>query len=173
MYRTVLGHTAQTIGRTDHLPGLHASTSNQAAADLRPMIATGRLVDLRRSTEFAPRHHRYVLTQTSLVKIRDQRRQAAIEQWQMSVTGRGVVVAVEIPATKVQGHHASTGFDQSTGHQEMLEIPRSPVAVVLRTALAVSLTHRRILLRQIQCIGQAAGCENIQRLPVQIVETGQ
>ena len=66
---------AQAIGGADHLAGAEAAAGEQAAADLRPVVAAGVVVDLRRAAELAPGDHGDVVGQAALVQVFDQRRQ--------------------------------------------------------------------------------------------------
>src|SRR5688572_439225 len=60
---------AQAVGRADDLTGPHAAAGEQGARDLRPVVAAGAAVDLRRAAELAPDDDRHVLVQTALVQI--------------------------------------------------------------------------------------------------------
>ena len=73
------GVFAQAVRRADHLAGPHAAAGQQGAADLRPVVAAGVFVDLRRAAEFAPDDDRHVAIQPALVQVFDQGADALIE----------------------------------------------------------------------------------------------
>jgi hypothetical protein len=51
------GFAAKSIGRSNHLPGIHAATGEQSAANSRPVVATSVFVDSGCSAELTPRDH--------------------------------------------------------------------------------------------------------------------
>ena len=58
-------------------------TRDEAAANLRPVIATRVFVDFRRSPEFAPHDHGRVFVHPTSVDVFDECRDSLIERWQM------------------------------------------------------------------------------------------
>ena len=54
--------------------------ASKAQRNLRPVVAAGAAVDLRRAAEFAPDDDRHVLIQAPLVQVGDQGRGRPVEQ---------------------------------------------------------------------------------------------
>ena len=54
--------------------------AKQRTVDLRPVVAAGVLVDLRRAAELAPHDDRHVLVQPAVVQVFDQCGHALVEQ---------------------------------------------------------------------------------------------
>src|SRR3989442_3124275 len=82
MHRAVVGFTTQTVGRTNHLSGLHAATGQQSARDVGPVVASGILVDCRCAAKFAPNDHRNILVKSALVEVFNQGGDALVEHRQ-------------------------------------------------------------------------------------------
>src|SRR5207245_2861393 len=55
--RTGDGVFAQAVGGADGLAGVHTAARHKGAADRRPVVAAGAIVDPRRAAEFAPGNH--------------------------------------------------------------------------------------------------------------------
>ena len=161
---------AEPVRRADDLAGLHPAAGEQRAADLRPVIAPGVRVDLRGASELAPRHHRHVLVQPTLMQILDERAHGLIEEREMGEQF-AVVVAVEIPATEIQRHAAGTGFDETPGDEEVFAIPRSTIAIVLRITFAVPLTHGGGFLAQVERFHELARGEDVECLLLEGIES--
>ena len=84
------------------------------------MIATGIGVDPGGPPELASHHHQGALQQSPLVQICEQRRHAAVEQWQQVVSQHLEVVVVGIPVGMVDRHAANASLDQASRHQAAL-----------------------------------------------------
>ena len=166
MHRTIGGLAAQPVRRTNHLPCFESTAREQRTAHARPVITTTLRVDDRRATKLTPRDDCDILVEPALMQILDERGHALIKQRQMAQQLR-VIVIVEVPAAKIQRHHARSGLDETTREKEVLQIQRRAVAVVLRIALAVALAHLRRLLAQIERAEQLAAREHVQRLLVE------
>ena len=63
--------STDSVGGPDDLPGSESSPGNKAPADLRPMVPTSVLVDLRRSSKLTPCHHGDILVQTAFMQVCD------------------------------------------------------------------------------------------------------
>src|SRR5262249_10290489 len=70
-----LGALAPARGRADDLAAAQAAAGHQGAAYVRPVVAAGVFVDLRRAAELAPRGDGHLVQQSTLVQILDQRGQ--------------------------------------------------------------------------------------------------
>ena len=105
------------------------------------------------------------------MQISDQGMHPLVEQREMSVLALAEIVGMKVPASEVQRHHASTGLDQPSRHQKLFEITRGSVSVVVRIALAVSCSYSGIFLGNVQCLGKAAGSQDLERLAIQRIMT--
>src|SRR5579871_2190977 len=70
-HRAIAGVFAEAIRGADYLPRFHAASRHQSAADLRPMIAAGILVDARRPPELAPGDDRHVIEHSTSFQVVD------------------------------------------------------------------------------------------------------
>ena len=164
MHRTLSNLSTQTIRRTNHLTRAESTTRNQTTTHLRPVIPTRVLVDLRSPAEFTPRHHRHILVQTPLMQIRNQGTQPLIKLGQMSILHAVEVVRMKVPAAKIQRDNPTASLHQTTRHQEMLQVPWSTIAEIPRITLTITLTHMLRLTRDIQCLHQTTGRQNVKGL---------
>ena len=161
---------AESIGRADDLARFHSAARQQGASELRPVIAPGIRVDLGRPSELAPRHYRHVFVQSALVQVLDQRAEGLVEQREMREQF-AVIVAVKIPAAKIERDTACPRFDEAAGREKMFAVARRAVAVILRVALAVALAHVRGFLAQVERFHEFARGEDVERLLIERVET--
>ena len=99
--RAIGGAFAQPVGRADDLAGLHAAAGQECAADLRPVVAAGTIVDLRRAAEFAPGDDRHIVEHAADVEIFDQGAQALIELAAV-IAHQVEVLAVAVPAAEAE-----------------------------------------------------------------------
>ena len=70
---------AQAVRRPDRLTGLHSAADQQAATDLRPVVATRVVVNFRRTAEFACDNHHRFFQQPAVVQVVEQRGNSEIE----------------------------------------------------------------------------------------------
>ena len=162
-HRPILDLAGDPIGRADHLPGSQAAAGEKRTGDVRPVIAAGILVDLRRPAELPPHDHRHVLVEAAAVDVVDERRHALIKLGDVLATV-GEVVAVVVPEAVAERHAAHPGLDKAAGGEELLHETRGTVPLVLLGAVAVFIAHRLRLLRDIEGLGQGAGGEDAEGL---------
>ncbi len=168
---SIFNSAADSICRSDDLPSPHSTAGDESSTDLRPVVSAGVAVNARRAAEFSPSDDRNVVGHSSFMQIIDQGGQALIEQRQVGVFEPAEVVAVKIPAAKVQRHHSCACLDQPAGHEELLQIPRRAVAKILGVALAVLLTRLRRFSLQVQGVGQSTGCQHVERLCIEVIDS--
>ena len=119
-------------------PVLHAAAGQQGAADLRPVVAAGVLVDARRAAELAPGDHRHVVEHAARFQVVDQGAERLVELGAV-VAHQVEVLAVAVPAAVGQRHAADAGLDQPPGHQQLVVDGRGAVVLeVVRLAVAVA-----------------------------------
>ena len=121
----------QSIGRTDDLPGANAAARQYPATDLRPMVSSRVLIDAGSPAKLAPRDDHHVLREPAFVQVFDQRRESLIELRQVRLLHAVEVVAMKVPATKVQRDNSRPCLDQASCRQEVLQVSRSPVAKIV------------------------------------------
>src|SRR5262249_18582686 len=126
----LLGVFAQAVGGADGLAGAHAAAGEQGAADLRPVVAAGLLVDARRAAELAPGDDRHVVEPAADLQVVEQGTQAAVELAAV-VAHQVEVLAVAVPAAVGERHDAHAGLDQAAGHQQLVVDGRRAVVLVL------------------------------------------
>ena len=73
LHGVVLRFVAVFVGRADNRATLDAAASHEAGEDVRPVIAAGVFVDLRRAAEFAEHDDQRLLQHAGLGEISDQR----------------------------------------------------------------------------------------------------
>ena len=141
---------AKTIRLPNDLARLHATASEQGAANLRPMVAASVLVNDGCPSKFAPGDDGHILVEAPLVQIFDEGAHSLVEQRAVRVFELGEVVAVEIPATEVERDTPRTRFDQPASDEKVFQIARRTIAIVPRVALAVSLADLGVFSRDVQ-----------------------
>src|SRR5262245_57982527 len=82
-----------------------------------------------------------------------------------------VIVAVKVPAAKVERDAARSRFDKAARSEKMFAVARRAVAIVLRVALAVALAHVRRFFAQVERLHEFARREDVERLLIERVET--
>ena len=143
-------------------PVFRPPPASQAAGDLRPVVAAGVVVDLRRPAELAPGDDDGVVEHAADLQVLDQGREALVELPAV-VADEVEVLAVAVPAAVAQGHAADAGLDQPAGHQELIVAGRGAVVLVLvRLAVAVLVAEPRVFLREVQRVDQLARREHVE-----------
>ena len=156
---------AEPVGGADHLPGPEAAAGEEPAADLRPVVAPGVLVDQRRASELPPGDDGHILVEAAGMEILDERREPLVELRQVGVAHAVEVVGVEVPAAEVERHDPGTGLDEPAGDEEVLEIPRGTVAEPVGIPLAVALADTLGLIGNVECLGEPGAGENVEGAP--------
>ena len=161
--------SAEAIGRADHLACLHPTPGKERAAHLRPVVASGVLVDLGSASKFPPGHHGHILLHAALMQVLDQRAVGLIEEREMGQQ-LAVIIAVEVPASEVEGDAAGTRFHQSACDQEMFAVPGRAISIILRIPFAIALPDLRRLLAEVQGFHESAGGKDIERFLLEGIE---
>ena len=155
VHGTISNFSAKTICGSDHLAGSQSSSSEKGPTDSRPVVTTCVPIDFRSSSKFTPGHDERVVEHASIVEVFDQSAEPLVKHRGMR-THSCEIVAVEIPATEIQSHAASAGFDKASSEEEMLQVPRCTVTKILRVTFSVTLANFRIFVFQIQRLRQLA-----------------
>ena len=145
----VIGLAAEAVRGADDLAGPHAAAGQHGAGNLRPVVAAGVVVDLRRAAELAPKDHRHVLVQAALMQVLDQRAEALVEQ-RTVLPERVVDAAVMIPAAEREGHAARAGLDESPRDEHVLHQFRPAIVAVFRITFSVALADFLRFLAEIE-----------------------
>ncbi len=161
--------SSDPVGRSDDLAGAESASGEEGAADFRPVIATGLLVDARGATELAPGDHQRVVEHASLVEVGNKRTEPLVEQGRVRAHA-AEVVAVKIPATEIESDAPGAGLDETAGEEKVLQVSRGAVADIFRIALAVAFANFGILVLEIEGHAQLAGGEQSECLLVELVE---
>ena len=154
--RTRLRMFAVAIRGTDGLADLHSTARQDGRVRLWPVVPAVASVDFRSAAEFAPDDHRDISIQSPFVQVRDERREALIEQRTFFATLRVIhpVRPVPVPAALVERHKSCAGFDQPAGNAQIFDHRGSAIPLKFLAAFSITSHNPRILFRQIQCIDQ-------------------
>ena len=135
--RAIRDFGSVAVGGSDDLASPESAAGDQSIADIGPVIATRFGIDSRRPTEFTPRHDRHVFIESSFVQVRDQRMHPLVEHREMRVLTFTEVAGVKVPASEIERHNARTRLDQTSGHQELFQVSRSSIAVIIGIPFAI------------------------------------
>jgi len=119
------------VGGTDHLTVPVATTGDEDALGLWPMIAAGVGVDSGRVPEFTGDHHECVIEHAAFCEILNEDADSAVVAGKLVFQGRfDAAVVVEVAGIQRYITHAS--FDQTTG-KECLFAPAGAVTFAQRS----------------------------------------
>ena len=84
------------------------------------MVSATPLIDLGGAAEFAGDKNRGGFQKSFGFQCAEQSGQAVIQIWQVGVLESGEIIAVCVPASKLDRNQADAGFDQAGGQQATL-----------------------------------------------------
>ena len=154
---------AQAVRGTDHLPGAEAAAGEQGTAHLRPVVAAGLRIDLRRPAKLAPHDDGHVVEHAPVAEVVEERREALVELAAM-VAHEVEVLPVAVPAAVAEAHHPHARLHEPPGHEQVVVAGGCPVVLILvGLAVTVGLANLRILLGEVEGVEQPAAGEHVER----------
>ena len=170
MNRSIGDFGSVAIGRPNHLSRTKTAPGNQTITNIRPVITPCVRIDPRCPAKLAPRHHRDILVHPPIVQIGNQGMHPLVKHREVGIFAFTKIAGMKIPAAEVECHHARPRFDQSPSHQELFEVSRGTVAVIVWIPFPISSQQGGIFAGNIQRFRQPTRSQDPQCLSVQRIE---